>query len=63
MATKKDTAQATTARALVDLPAHGVRCGGLVQADPATIADLVATGAADHHPDAVAAARAQDSQE
>ena len=47
----------TEARALVDLPAHGVLSGGLLVADEQTIADLTATGAVDPHPDAVAYAR------
>jgi hypothetical protein len=47
----------TEARALVDLPAHGVLSGGLLVADERTIADLAAIGAVDLHPDAVAHAR------
>lgn len=62
MATKKSTqasAAPTEARALVDLPALGARAGGLVTADAATISALVLGGDADHHPDAVAYAKAQ----
>lgn len=66
MATKKSTqasAAPAEARALVDLPALGARAGGLVSADPETIAALVLSGDADPHPDAVAYAKAQAAQE
>lgn len=53
---KRETAKATQARALVDIPKHGAQCGGLVQADADSIAALVESGLADDHPDAVAAA-------
>jgi hypothetical protein len=45
------------ARALVDLPEHGISAGQLVSADVQTIAALVADGRADPHPDAVAYAK------
>jgi hypothetical protein len=51
------TAPSTEARALVDLPAHGVRAGQLLQGEPDVIAALVADGSADAHPDAVAYAK------
>lgn len=47
------------ARALIDLPAHGVRCGCLLVADTDVIAALADAGAVDTHPDAIAAAKAQ----
>ena len=49
----------TEARALVDLPEHGVLSGGLLVADEQTIAGLTAAGAADTHPSAVAAAKGE----
>lgn len=45
------------ARALVDLPAHGVLSGCLLVADEQAVADLAAAGAVDPHPDAVAYAK------
>jgi hypothetical protein len=60
MATRKPKAaadeqpQQASARALVDLPAHGVASGELLTADPATVAALVAAGQADDHADAIA---------
>lgn len=51
------TGGATEARALVDLPEHGVLSGGLLAADEQTIAGLAAGGAVDPHPEAVAYAR------
>jgi hypothetical protein len=59
MATRKpkpagDQPPQARARALVDLPAHGVASGQLLTADPATVAMLVAAGQADDHADAVA---------
>ena len=59
MTTKKPAAHAapTEARALVDLPALGVKCGRLVTAAPEVIAALVADGSADAHPEAIAAAK------
>ena len=47
----------TEARALIDLPAQGVKSGQAFAADPAVIAALVLAGEADPHPDAVAAAK------
>lgn len=52
---KKETA--TEARALVDLPAYGVRSGELLTADADVIASLAASGDVDPHPDAVKAAK------
>lgn len=49
-------AKHTQARALVDIPAHGARCGGLIDAPADVIAALVAAGAADTHPEAIRAA-------
>jgi hypothetical protein len=60
MATRKPKAVDGTgsqARALVDLPEHGISAGQLVSADVETIAALVASGRADSHPDAVAYAK------
>lgn len=53
--------QATQARALIDLPALGVKAGRLVTADAETIAALLAAGEVDTHPDAIA--YAQSDQE
>lgn len=47
---------ATHARALVDLPQHGVLAGELLVAAPDVIAQLAAAARCDTHPDAVAAA-------
>jgi DNA primase len=58
MATRKTKAEATEARALVDLPDLGVKSGELVRADAETLATLADAGAVDLHPDAVAAAKA-----
>lgn len=64
MATRKPKAaddalaQPTAARALVDLPLHGVSAGGLIETDAETLALLIAAGTVDPHPDAVAYARA-----
>lgn len=61
MATRKPKTAAsgqTEARALVDLPTYGVAAGDLLVADAAEVAALVAAGAADPHPDAVAYAKA-----
>ena len=49
------------ARALVALPAFGVACGTYFKADAQTLAALVAEGAADAHPDAVAYARSLEA--
>lgn len=45
------------ARARLDIPSLGVKCGELVETDAATMAGLVADGSADPHPEAVAYAR------
>jgi hypothetical protein len=45
------------ARARLDIPLLGVKCGELVETDAATMAGLVADGSADPHPEAVAYAR------
>jgi hypothetical protein len=61
MATRKPKAAdgQAEARALVDLPALGVKAGELLVADALTVAAMVADGSADPHPDAVAYAKAQ----
>lgn len=46
------------ALALATIAAHGVQCGELLEADPATIKSLAADGQVDPHKDAVAAAKA-----
>lgn len=53
-AAKEESAEA---RALVDLPQHGVLCGRLITSTPDVIAALIAAGQADPHPDAVAYAK------
>lgn len=50
--------EATEGRALVDLPEHGAKIGGLVTASAEEIGALIAAGAVDTHPDAIAAAKA-----
>lgn len=64
MATRKPKAKdgQAEARALVDLPDLGVKAGELVTADPQSIGALVAAGAADPHPDAIAYAKAIKEQ-
>ena len=57
--TAEDGAQ-VEARALGDLPEHGVQAGQLLEAGPSVIAGLAATGLVDTHPDAVAYAKATD---
>lgn len=52
-------AQHMAARALVDIPTHGVAAGGLIETDAETMAGLMAAGVVDQHPDAVAYAKAQ----
>lgn len=47
------------ARALIDLPQYGAKCGDLVSADPDVIKQLVDVGAVDAHPDAVANAKSR----
>jgi len=61
MATRKPKAAAgqAKARALVDLPQHGAKCGELLVAEALIVQALVADGSADDHPDAVAYAEAQ----
>jgi hypothetical protein len=48
----------TLALALATIHAHAVRCGELLEADPALIKNLAADGQVDPHKDAVAAAKA-----
>lgn len=50
-------AELPAARALVDLPAHGVMAGGVIETDAETMAVLIAAGAVDPNPEAVAYAR------
>jgi hypothetical protein len=61
MATRKpktaDDSTLAEARALVDLPEHGVKAGHLLEADPSVMLGLVSTGLVDMHPDAVAYAK------
>lgn len=45
------------ARVLVDILAHGVKAGQIIEADPKLIKDLQAQGSVDPHADAVAHAR------
>lgn len=61
MATRKPKAAdgQAEARALVDLPALGVKSGEVLAADALTVEALVADGSADTNPDAVAYAKAQ----
>lgn len=47
------------ARARLDIPALGVKCGGLVETDAATMAGLITDGSVDPHPEAVAYARSK----
>lgn len=45
------------ARALIDLPAHGVQAGRLLAAKAAVVEALAAAGEVDPHPEAVAYAK------
>lgn len=56
--TQPAAARLVEARALVALTEMGVQAGGLLRAEAAVVAGLVATGRADDHPDAVAYAKA-----
>jgi hypothetical protein len=42
---------------LVDLAAHGAKCGTLLEASPETIKSLATSGQVDPHKDAIAAAK------
>lgn len=52
-----DSAALAEARALVDLPAHGVKAGRLLVADADLVKALAVAGEVDTHPDAVAYAK------
>lgn len=54
----KDAGSIVEARALVDLPGHGVKSGGLIKAEAAQIALLAQNGMVDTHPESVAYAKA-----
>lgn len=47
----------TEARALVDIPAHGVKAGELLTGEASVVAALVAEGSVDPHTEAVAYAK------
>lgn len=62
MATRKPKATGQAkARALVDLPQYGAKCGELLVAEAPVVQALVDAGSADDHPDAVAYAEQQAS--
>jgi hypothetical protein len=54
-------AKLTVALALVDIVAHGVAAGQLIEADAATLKSLCDSGQADPHKDAIAYARSQNA--
>lgn len=52
-ATPEEKPAANVARALVDLPAAGIKCGEIVSADEKVIKSLAAAGIVDAAPEAV----------
>lgn len=56
---KKEETGLVAARARLDIPHLGVKCGELVEADSQTMAGLVSDGSVDPHPEAVEHARKQ----